>query len=65
MAMLEVNCLEKIYKTRMSGNQAICRSSKGRGAASGYKHHGMFRFLWNRENIWQLWENPEVVRQHF
>lgn len=51
MAILEVNCLEKIYKTRLGGNQV--------------------QALWDvsfsveQENIWQLWENPEVVRQHF
>lgn len=51
MAMLEVNCLEKIYKTRLGGNQVQALWNVS--------------FLWKEASMWQLWESREVVKRPF
>ena len=51
MSILEVNHIKKVYKTRMGGEAVTALRD--------------VHSVWNRENLWRSWENPEVVRQRF
>ncbi len=50
MAVLEVRNLKKIYRTRFGGNQVQALSC-------------VYRSLWKKGSMWQLWERAAPERQ--